>query len=108
MNNLNEKQQLAIKPSEQPIDASREEAVDQAVKGIGGLLRSMGLSPRWVTLVTTLLGVAATIYFTVIATGCQMPQELHVSGEQGQLMFSHELGGFVIQGQRGAPVQKGK
>lgn len=48
----------------------QEEKAKSFIEALAAFLESLGLSPKWVTLISGALGLLALIYFTLFATSC--------------------------------------
>ena len=110
MAKVHDKQSAAVRSA-----AGKQEQEEKAkgfIEALAALLGCLGLNPRWVTVVSGVLGLLALVYFTLFASGCAAVADVRLWGEDGgSLVIQRDpvTGVVLVQGCR-APVvvQKGK
>ena len=97
----------------------QEEKAKGFIEALAALLGSLGLNPRWVTVVSGVLGLLALIYFTLFAAGCGhrvevSPGRACVEKDGGVLVVDRDAAMISFRQEAGGPegvpvvVQKGK
>lgn len=119
MAKVKEKQSAAVRGAAGKQEQEEKVKVKGVIEALAALLGSLGVNPRWVTVVSGVLGLLALVYFTLFAAGCGhdveiTPGHVYVGKDGGVLVVDGDAAMIFFRQEAGVPegapvvVQKGK